>query len=213
MKIELNPGVDKYLMDGCMRCKYGGTPQCKVNTWREELENLRQIALESGLKEEVKWGIPVYTHKGKNILSVSALKNHALMGFFNGVLFTDSEKILGNQANILEARVLKFTNVSDIEAKSEVIAAYIKEAVKIEESGRKVEIVREEIPLPEELEEAFAEDPDFRKAFYQLTPGRQRAYLIHFGQSKVKKTRLARIEKYKQQIFDGIGLYDHYSKR
>src|SRR5690606_41090321 len=67
----------------------------------------------SGLKEEVKWGIPVYTHKGKNILSVSALKNHALMGFFKGVLLTDSEKILEKQANILEARVLKFTNVSD----------------------------------------------------------------------------------------------------
>lgn len=41
MKIELNPGVDNYLMDGCMRCKYGGTPLCKVNNWREELEMLR----------------------------------------------------------------------------------------------------------------------------------------------------------------------------
>ncbi len=213
MKIELNPGVDKYLIKGCMRCKYGGTPQCKVNSWREELENLRQIALESGLKEEVKWGIPVYTHKGKNILSVSALKNYALMGFFKGVLMSDPENILEKQSNIQEARVLKFTNVSEIEAISNVIAAYIREAVQIEESGRKVEVIREVLPLPEELEEAFAEDTEFRKAFYLLTPGRQRAYLIHFGQSKVKKTRLARIEKYKQQIFDGIGLYDHYSKR
>lgn len=73
MKLELNSQVDKYLMDGCMRCKYGATPQCKVNNWREELELLRQIVLETGLKEEIKWGAPVYTHQGKNIISVSAL--------------------------------------------------------------------------------------------------------------------------------------------
>jgi len=50
MKMELNPLVDKYLMDGCMRCPYGGTPQCKVNSWREELGTIRQIVLETGLK-------------------------------------------------------------------------------------------------------------------------------------------------------------------
>jgi len=74
MKITLNPQVDKYLIDGCMRCKFGGTAQCKVNNWREELEILRQIVLETGLKEEIKWGVPVYTHNGKNVLSVAALK-------------------------------------------------------------------------------------------------------------------------------------------
>jgi hypothetical protein len=62
MGITLNPLIDKYLVDGCMRCKYGGTPQCKVLNWREELETLRQIVLE--------WGVPVYTHQGKNILNV-----------------------------------------------------------------------------------------------------------------------------------------------
>jgi len=40
MKLAFNPQVDKYLLDGYMRCKFGGTPQCKVNTWREELETL-----------------------------------------------------------------------------------------------------------------------------------------------------------------------------
>lgn len=57
MKIELNPQVDTYLIDGCMRCKYGGTPQCKVRSWREELEFLRQLVLETGLVEEIKWGV------------------------------------------------------------------------------------------------------------------------------------------------------------
>lgn len=61
MQFSLNPLVDQYLVDGCMRCKYGATPQCKVRKWIEELEMLRQIALETGLKEEIKWGVPVYS--------------------------------------------------------------------------------------------------------------------------------------------------------
>src|SRR5690554_3133634 len=92
MKIELNPQIDKYLIDGCMRCKYGATSQCKVNNWREELETLRQIVLETGLKEELKWGAPVYTHNGKNIISVGALKASANIGFFKGVLLAEDRK-------------------------------------------------------------------------------------------------------------------------
>lgn len=75
-KIELNPQVDDYLVNGCMRCKYGATPKCKVNDWREELETLRQIVLETGLKEEVKWGVPVYTNKGKNIVLIHGFKEY-----------------------------------------------------------------------------------------------------------------------------------------
>lgn len=77
-----------------MRCKYGGTPQCKVHNWREELETLRQIVLETGLEEELKCGVPVYTHQGKNIVNVAALKDSANLGFFKGVLLTDDRKIL-----------------------------------------------------------------------------------------------------------------------
>ncbi len=82
MKIQLNLLVDNYLIDGCMRCKFGGTSQCKVNNWKEELELLRQIVLETGLKEEIKWGVPVYTNKGKNIVTIAALKESATIGFF-----------------------------------------------------------------------------------------------------------------------------------
>lgn len=56
--MKFNQLVDKYLKDGCMRCKFGGTPKCKVLSWVSELKLLRKIVLESGLKEEVKWGFP-----------------------------------------------------------------------------------------------------------------------------------------------------------
>lgn len=211
MKFELNPQVDKYLIDGCMRCKYGGTPQCKVHNWREELEMLRQIVLETGLTEEIKWGAPVYTHKGKNIVSVGALKESANIGFFKGVLLTDKHKILQQQGNLQSERIVKFTNVKDIKKVKGVLKEYVLEAIEIEESGRKVEFKKNPEPIPDELLEAFEQDPAFKKAFYALTTGRQRGYIIHFAQPKQSQTRIGRIGKYKEQIFNGIGLNDKYS--
>jgi uncharacterized protein YdeI (YjbR/CyaY-like superfamily) len=207
----MNPQVDKYLIDGCMRCKYGGTPQCKVHNWREELEMLRQIVLETGLTEEIKWGAPVYTHKGKNIVSVGALKESANIGFFKGVLLTDKHKILQQQGNLQSDRIIKFTNVKDIEKVKDVLKEYVLEAIEIEESGKKVEFKKNPEPIPNELLEAFEQDPAFKKAFYALTAGRQRGYIIHFSQPKQSQTRIGRIEKYKEQIFNGIGLNDKYS--
>lgn len=207
----MNPQVDKYLIDGCMRCKYGGTPQCKVHNWREELEMLRQIVLETGLTEEIKWGAPVYTHKGKNIVSVGALKETANIGFFKGVLLTDKYKILQQQGSLQSDRIIKFTNVKDIEKVKDVLKEYVLEAIEIEESGKKVEFKKNPEPIPDELLETFEQDPAFKQAFYALTPGRQRGYIIHFSQPKQSKTRTGRIEKYKEQIFNGIGLNDKYS--
>ena len=204
----MNPQVDKYLIDGCMRCKYGGTPQCKVHNWREELEMLRQIVLETGLTEEIKWGAPVYTHKGKNIVSVGALKESANIGFFKGVLLTDKHKILQQQGNLQSDRIIKFTNVKDIEKVKDVLKEYVLEAIEIEESGKKVEFKKNPEPIPDELLQAFEQNPAFKKAFYSLTPGRQRGYIIYFSQAKQSKTRISRIEKYKEYILNGIGLND-----
>jgi uncharacterized protein YdeI (YjbR/CyaY-like superfamily) len=62
--------------------------------------------------------------------------------------------------------------------------AYILEAMTIEESGKKVEIKKNLESIPPELRKAFEELPTIKNAFYALTPGRQRAYIIYFSQPK-----------------------------
>ena len=194
-----------------MRCKYGGTPQCKVVNWVEELKLLRQIVLETGLTEEIKWGVPVYTHNGKNVVTINALKESANIGFFKGILLTDNHKILQQQGNLQSDRIIKFTNSADIEKLKSALKDYILEAIEIEKSGKKVEFKKNPEPIPKELTQAFENDPAFKKAFYALTTGRQRSYIIHFSQPKQAQTRIGRIEKYKEQIYNGIGLNDKYS--
>ncbi|MEM6735206.1 MAG: YdeI/OmpD-associated family protein [Bacteroidota bacterium] len=205
MKRELNPRVDKYLVDGCMRCKYGGTRKCKVLNWVKELELLRQIVLETGLTEEIKWGVPVYTNKGKNIVAVSALKHSANIGFFKGVLLTDKYKILQQQGNLQSDRIAKFTTTNEIIKLKDILVSYVLEAIEIEVSGKKVEFKKNPEPVPEELKQRLHKDPIFKSAFEALTPGRRRGYIIHFSQPKQSKTRISRIEKNIPKILEGKG--------
>lgn len=201
--------ISQYLSMGCMRCRFGGTPRCKVNTWRAELQLLRQIVLPSGLREELKWGVPVYTLNGKNVLSINALKDSANLVFFKGVLLSDPYNILQQQGRVQAGRIVKFRGTEEIEKHRETLHHYIQEAKAIEENKVSLPKKNNEEPFPEELLLVFETDPAFEKAFQSLTPGRQRGYLLHFSQAKQSKTRAARIQKHKEQILLGTGLHDH----
>ncbi len=132
------------------------------------------------------------------------------MIFFKGVLLTDQHQILQQQGNIQLGRIVRFKTTAAIEKLENVLQSYITEAIAIEEGEKKVVFIKKPEPIPDELKQAFEADPAFKKAFHALTPGRQRAYIIHFSQPKQIQTRIGRIEKYKAQIFGGIGLNDEY---
>jgi len=205
--MAMTKDVETYLSDGCMRCKFGGTPQCKVNTWRSELVRLRAIVLDCGLTEESKWGVPCYTYKSSNILIVSAFKEYASLSFFKGVLLQDKKGLLHSSGeNSQSARYFKFTSSKQIVDLEETIKAYIFEAVEVEKTGLKVEFKqKDELVYPEELLKKFKEDSSLEKAFETLSPGRKRGYVLHFAQAKQSKTRESRIEKSMPLIFEGKG--------
>lgn len=204
----MNPKVDQYLLDGCGRCKLGGTPQCKVRKWPEELDELRRIVLECGLDEELKWGVPCYISQNRNILIVSALKEYCSLAFFKGVLLKDEEGILSAPGeNSQSTRLIRFTNVSQILELEPILKTYIREAIEIEKNGLKPDL-KTTLEYPEELVQVFDEYPALETAFKALTPGRQRAYILYFSAPKQLKTRLSRIEKYMQQIMNGKGMFD-----
>ncbi|MCJ7468415.1 MAG: YdeI family protein [Maribacter sp.] len=182
----------------------------KAKKWQEELKTLRQIVLDCGLEEEYKWMHPCYTHRGANIVLIHEFKDYCALLFFKGVLMKDPEGILIQQTeNVQDRRQVRFTNVQEIIALEATLKAYILEAIAIEKAGLKVTYKNTtDFEVPEELRTKFAEDPHFKRAFEALTPGRQKAYLLHFGQAKQAKTREARIEKYRPKILDGKGLLD-----
>ncbi|BDU23691.1 DUF1801 domain-containing protein [Flavobacterium sp. GSB-24] len=182
----------------------------KEEKWKAELEQLRAIVLNCHLAEELKWGVPCYTFEKSNIVLIHAFKDYCALLFFKGALMKDPDKILIQQTeNVQAARQVRFINLKEIESKKEVLKQYIYEAAEIEKAGLKVELKKvSEFEIAQEFQVKLDSDPDLKKAFYALTPGRQRAYLLHFSQPKQSKTREGRVEKNIPNILIGKGLND-----
>ncbi|GGG51674.1 YdeI/OmpD-associated family protein [Epilithonimonas arachidiradicis] len=177
--------------------------------WKDEMNALRIIILDCQLAEDFKWGKPCYSFQGKNIVIIQGFKDYFALMFFKGGLMKDSQNLLVKMGENTQAgRQMRFQNVQDILDKKSIIKDYIFEAVEIEERGEKVEIKREATPVPEEFQIKLNENSKLKSAFESLTPGRQRAYLIHFSAPKQSKTRESRIEKSIPNILKGKGMND-----
>lgn len=182
----------------------------KAGQWRDEFEKLRTIALDCDLTEELKWGNPCYTLEQSNIVLMHGFKEYCALLFFKGALLQDPEGILVQQTkNVQATRQIRFTNVQDIVEMEPILRAYIRQAIDVEKAGLTVEFKETaEFAMPEEFQSKLDDIPALKTAFEALTPGRQRAYLLHFSSPKQSKTREARIEKAMPQILDGKGLND-----
>lgn len=192
----MNPKVDFYFI--------------KAKKWQEELERLRVIALDCQLNEELKWGVPCYTFQKSNIVLIHAFKDYCAYLFFKGALLKNTKGILIQQTeNVQAARQIRFSSVKEIVKMEKTLKAYIYEAIEVEKAGLKVNLKKTtEFKMPEEFKNKLDKSPALKTAFYALTPGRQRGYLLYFSAAKQSKTRESRIEKYTKQILSGKGLDD-----
>ena len=178
--------------------------------WQKELKLLRLLALDTGLSEELKWGVPCYTLEKKNVVLIHVFKEYCAFLFFKGVLLQDPKGILIQQTeNVQAARQVRLTNVNQIVKLKAILKAYLKEAIDIEKSGSKPVLkTHTEMSYPEELQKVLNVNPDFKTAFNALTPGRQKAYNLYFTAPIQSKTRTSRVEKFVPQILNGKGLND-----
>ena len=178
--------------------------------WKKELKALRKVLLECGLSEDLKWGKPCYMHEEHNVVVIQAFKSYFALLFFKGVLLKDPEGILQKTGKNTEVgRQIRFLDSEEIEKLAPTIKKYIREAIKIEKAGLKVDTKAKAKPqLPQELKSKFKEVPKLKAAFEALTPGRQKGYCIYFSSAKQPKTREARIEKSVSKILAGVGVND-----
>ncbi|HYQ04032.1 MAG TPA: YdeI/OmpD-associated family protein [Polyangiaceae bacterium] len=180
----------------------------RAKSWQAEIQKLRTILLKCGLEEDLKWGKPCFMFDGANIAIIQPFKEHCSLMFFKGALIKDTHGLLRSQGeNTQSALRLEFTSESQI--KKAVLESYVKGAIAVEKQGLKVDFkAKRELELPAELTQILKKDRKLAKAFEALTPGRQRAYVMHFNGAKQSATRSARIEKCAPMILAGKGMND-----
>ncbi len=192
----MNPQVDAYIT--------------KLKNWQAEIKILRSILLDCKLEEAIKWGQPCYSINNKNVVIIAPFKTHCDLGFFNGVSLKDEKGVLVKAGiNTQSSRQMRFVNVQEITKLKSIIKSYVKEAIENEKHGIKTATTEKIEPIiVEEFEIILKKNTPLKKAFAALTPGRQRAYLIHFSGAKQPATRIARIEKNIDAILAGRGIND-----
>jgi uncharacterized protein YdeI (YjbR/CyaY-like superfamily) len=177
-----------------------------ANRWQKETDKLRQIALDCGLTDEVKWGKPCFTFQKKNIAIVIPLKQSCAFSFFKGALLKHPKHILKTIGHQQAGRWIKFTSIREIAALRSILKDYLYEAIELEKSGTRVKLKKvSEYPVPEELQRMLDENAVLRSAFESLTPGRRKSYIFHVSSAKQAKTRAARAEKCVPMILSGRG--------
>ena len=178
--------------------------------WKEEFAALRRLCVATGLNEELKWGQACYDRRGGKVVLIHGFKNYCALLFMKGVLLKDPKHLLVQQTkNVQAARQLRFVSLAHIKKDKAVITAYIEEAIKLEDSGATVAMkALAQFDVPEEFQKRLDNEPTLSKAFRALTPGRQKAYLLHFAGALKSTTRTARVEKHAVRILQGLGLDD-----
>ena len=191
-----NPKVDAYLN--------------RIKHWQKEQTLLRTLLAKSTLTEDLKWGHPCYTLNDKNVILIHGFKDYCALLFLKGALLQDPQKILIRQTEqVQSARQIRFTSIQEIKKLTPTLKKYIQAAIAVEAAGLKVQLKKPaDYPIPEEFQSALNANAALQTAFHSLTPGRQRAYLLHFNNAKQSTTRQSRIEKYTPHILQGKGMDD-----
>lgn len=179
--------------------------------WTNELVTLREILLSTGMKEEVKWGVPVYSYEGKNVAGIAAFKSYVGLWFYQGALLKGAKKKLVNaqEGKTKALRQWRFTSMKEIDEK--LIRTYLKEAIQNVKAGKEIKPDRNKpIAIPKELSSHLKKTPSALKAFNLLSKGKQREYAEHIEEAAKPETKSRRIKKILPMIVNGDGLHDKY---
>jgi len=187
----------------------------KESPWQSALLQLREILKSLPLEETLKWGAPVYTVKGKNIVGLGRFKNHFGLWFFQGVFLKDvAKKLVNAQEGTTKAlRQWRFESEAEIMTEKDLIKAYVQEAIDNAKQGKFIKPTKNlSFKIPPLFKKVLEENTALKKAYESLTPGRQKEYVLHIAEAKREATVLSRIEKSIPLILSGKELFDKYKK-
>lgn len=177
-----------------------------------QLEALRAILQRTELEEGVKWGIPIYMLKGKNVVGIAAFKSYVGLWFYNGVYLKDeAKKLINAQEDVTKAlRQWRFTSLEEILADQDLLHAYILEAIENQKAGKILKPQKSTLSIPTLLANALKENTQLNAQYKSLTPFKQKEYADYISTAKREATQQSRLEKVIPMILEGKGLNDRY---
>ncbi len=171
---------------------------------------LRQIILHAdpSLVEEWKWG-PHYSSNGM-VCGFGAFQKHIKFTFFNGSAMKDPHGLFNHCVDNEFSRSIKFTEATEID--EQLLTAYIRESVAVNQKGFKREVANKTVEVPEALTSALAQNKVAQQFFDTLSYGYKKEFVELVTTAKQEKTKQERIAKVVDYCAQGKKLNDKYKK-
>ncbi len=149
-------------------------------------------------EETIKWGMPHFTYKGKNLTGMAAFKAHATF-----VIHGD-----GRQGDAM-GQYGKIAKVTDLPSEAELTAKLLNAKARVDTAGTALKpksnpkTPKAEIPMPDDFAAELAKAQGARERFDSWAPSHRREYLEWITEAKRSETRAKRIAQACAWIAEG----------
>jgi len=148
--------------------------------------------------EDIKWGMPCLTYKGKNLAGMAAFKAHCSFGVHG-----DGRAIEGM------GQYGKIHSMAEMPADAAITKALLAAKERIDTTGTalkigsKPKVAKPEIPMPDDFAAELAGRKGARETFDGWAPSHRREYLEWIVEAKRPETRAKRISQAGEWIAEG----------
>jgi uncharacterized protein YdeI (YjbR/CyaY-like superfamily) len=181
------------------------------------LTHLREIVHRAcpEVEETMKWSFPHFDYKGM-MCSMAAFKNHCAFGFWKASLMKDPHKLL-TQSREAMGQFGQITNLEDLPP-DDVLIAYIKEAVRLNEEGVKLRskpkaTEKKSLDIPEFFTAALKENKAASETFEKFSYSHKKEYVEWIVEAKSEETRNKRLATAIEWITEGKPRNWKYAKK
>jgi uncharacterized protein YdeI (YjbR/CyaY-like superfamily) len=181
--MNTNPLVDKYIENAAPFA-------------RPILQHIRQLMhrAEPRIVETIKWGVPNFEYKGQ-VAIMASFKEHVGIGFRNDKIMEDPYNLFGvnDQAIGSLGKIRSLENMPE----DNIMIEYIREAVKLNEEGKKPATRKTDftkLEVPEYLTKALKTNKKAEEQFAVMSPGYRKEYIEWFEEAKTDATRQKRLD-------------------
>ncbi|UWY26955.1 YdeI/OmpD-associated family protein [Flavobacterium sp. TR2] len=173
------------------------------------LNHLREVIFSTcpEVEENIKWGTPHYSYKGDHLVMMGGFKQHCSFSLYKAELMKDKEIQASVKAGKKFGYMDKIKDLSELPSK-EILAAYIREAMILNENGTaKPKPTKEkstaEVVAPQEFMDALKKDSKAIEIFESKSPSFRKNYIIWIADAKTDETRNKRIAQALEWIAEG----------
>ena len=165
------------------------------------LNHLRALVHDTvaGLDEGLKWGMPHFLYKGKNLAGMAAFKAHTAFILHGEGRQGEGMGGYGKIASLEELPLLADLKQGILAAKDRIDS----EGTAIKPKGAKPKAPKAEIAMPDDFASALAVMQGARERFDGWAPSHRREYLEWIVEAKRPETRAKRIAQACEWITEG----------